>query len=51
MDVNGANQRNLTHSRFPENYPAWSPNGNWLAFSRYTVNNEIFIMTVDGKCP
>jgi Tol biopolymer transport system component len=51
MNADGSNQRNLTRSRFPENYPAWSLNGNWLTFSRFTVNNEIFIMSVDGKCP
>lgn len=51
MDADGRNQRNLTNSIFDENYPAWSLDGNWLAFSRYTTNNEIFIMTIDGVCP
>jgi Tol biopolymer transport system component len=45
----GGTERNLTQSPFDEDYPAWSPDSNWLAFSRYTTNNEIFVMTVSGK--
>jgi len=48
MDGDGRNQRNLTNSPFDENYPAWSPDGNWLAFSRFTTNNEVFLMTIAG---
>lgn len=50
IDLRSADgERNLTNSPFDENYPAWSLDGNWLAFSRYTTNNEIFVMTVDGN--
>jgi TolB protein len=45
----GGTERNLTQSPFDEDYPAWSPDSNWLVFSRYTTNNEIFVMTVSGK--
>ncbi len=48
IDVDSRTLRNLTNSPFDENYPAWSPGGKWLAFSRFTTNNEIFVMTVDG---
>ncbi len=48
-DLASGEERNLTNSPFDENYPAWSLDGNWLAFSRYTTNNEIFVMTVDGN--
>lgn len=47
--LSGGAERNLTNSPFDENYPAWSLDGNWLAFSRYTTNNEIFVMTLDGN--
>jgi Tol biopolymer transport system component len=45
----GGTERNLTQSRLDEDYPSWSPDGKWLAFSRYTKNDEIFVMTVDGR--
>jgi len=48
IDVDGRNLRNLTNSPFDENYPSWSPDGKWLAFSRFTDNNDIFVMSLDG---
>ncbi|MFN8456929.1 MAG: hypothetical protein U0401_20070 [Anaerolineae bacterium] len=48
-DLASGEERNLTNSPFDENYPAWSLDGNWLAFSRYTTNNEIFVMTLQGE--
>jgi TolB protein len=49
MDLSGRNLRNLTNSPFDENYAKWSADGNWLAFSRFTLNNEIFVMSRDGE--
>jgi Tol biopolymer transport system component len=42
---------NLTASpRADENYPAWSPDGKWLAFSRQVdEHDEVFVMTGDGQ--
>jgi Tol biopolymer transport system component len=42
---------NLTASpRADEDYAAWSPDGNWLAFSRQVDGqDEIFVMTADGQ--
>ncbi len=48
IDVSGNNERNLTDSTEKEEYPAWSPDGNWLAFSRFIPDAEIFVMTIDG---
>ena len=31
-----------------ENFPAWSRDGTWLAFTRFTTNGEIFIMPSAG---
>ena len=49
MNVDGSNVRNLTRSPQDEDFPTWSLDGNWLAFSRFTVNNEIFVMAADGS--
>jgi len=51
MNADGSQPRNLTNSIFLENFPAWSPDGQWIAFSRSTEppdNNEIFVMTATG---
>jgi Tol biopolymer transport system component len=42
---------NLTDSpRADEDYLAWSPDGNWLAFSRQVDgHDEIFVMTANGE--
>jgi Tol biopolymer transport system component len=48
MDANGDNRRNLTRSREDERYPVWSPDGNWLAFTRFMPDQEIFVMRTDG---
>jgi len=42
---------NLTASpRADEDYVAWSPDGNWLAFSRQVDgHDEIFVMTAQGE--
>ena len=52
MNADGSQPRNLTNSIFPENFPAWSADGHWIAFSRFTDppgNNEIFVMTATGE--
>ena len=47
-DVDGSNQRNLTRWPEVERYPAWSLDGNWLAFTRSVPDQEIFLMRSDG---
>ena len=52
MDSDGRNPRNLTQSPFAENYATWSPDGRWIAFTRYigeSGKTEIFVMTADGR--
>jgi Tol biopolymer transport system component len=46
----GSGQVNLTNTSFDEHCPAWSPDGNWLAFH---VNNgrETYISKVCTTCP
>ena len=56
MDVDGANISNLTsiivdaNGNTPsyQSGPAWSPDGNWLAF---TSDGDIFAMAMDGSRP
>lgn len=48
MNADGSNVRNLTNSLQDEDFPTWSLDGNWLAFTRYTDNTEIFIMAANG---
>lgn len=48
MDMDGANQTNLTNSDSPEDYVTWSPDGEKLAFVGTTNggNREVFILNV-----
>jgi dipeptidyl aminopeptidase/acylaminoacyl peptidase len=48
VNVDGTNLRNLTNSPYDEDFPAWSLDGRWISFTRYTDNTEIFLMTADG---
>jgi Tol biopolymer transport system component len=54
IDSNGSNLRKIPNSPLHVNYPAWSPDGNWLTFSVSTRRQDhkpdaIFIMTVTGE--
>jgi TolB protein len=48
VDVAADALHNLTNSPTDEDFPAWSLDGTGIAFTRYTDNTEIFIMTADG---
>lgn len=59
MDVKGGTPINLTHSPEPEYEVAWSPAGDYLAFSREVIvgqesdlplrNSELWLMQLEGK--
>ena len=50
MDVNGKNLRNLTNHPGRDKLPAWSPDGQEIAFSsRRGGDYDIYVMDVDGK--
>src|SRR5512133_317506 len=47
---NGAELTNLTQDPAEDTQPAWSPDGEWLAFlSNRTGKNEVFVETVAGS--
>jgi Tol biopolymer transport system component len=49
MDIDGANQTNLTNSPADNFNPAWSPDGTAIAFaSERDGNREIYVMDADG---
>ena len=50
IDADGNNQRNLTDSPGVDQFPAWSPDGQRIAFSsRRDGEGEIYVMDADGK--
>jgi uncharacterized repeat protein (TIGR01451 family) len=51
MNPDGTGQVNLTNSAVSESNPAWSPDGNRIAFDRITgsgFNRELYVMFADG---
>jgi TolB protein len=49
-DLDGGHATNLTNSPAFDGWPAWSPDGAWLAFaSNKQGNHEIFVMRPDGS--
>lgn len=49
VNADGSNPHNLTPRDSLENHPAWSPDGQWIAFSRWINGRpQLFVMTKDG---
>jgi Tol biopolymer transport system component len=46
MNSDGTNPERLTDS-FMDSYPAWSPDGRYIAFSRCPLNYESYIFTIN----
>lgn len=54
MEADGSNPINLTNSDMGESGPAWSPDGQMIAFSRAFNNDgamDIFTIALDGSAP
>ena len=52
VDINGENLQQLTAHPAPDLHPAWSPNGQWIAFqSERDGDRTIYRMEVDGANP
>ena len=50
MNADGSEVTRLTSNRFQEDNPAWSPNGEQLAFEGFFEGRyEIFVMQADGS--
>ena len=52
VDINGENLRQLTEDPAQDLYPAWSPDGQWIAFwSNREGGNAVYLMDADGANP
>ena len=52
IDITGDNLRRLTDHPWQDLYPAWSPDGQWIAFwSNRDGGNAIYLMEADGTNP
>jgi Tol biopolymer transport system component len=47
MNADGSHVRRLTNAG-DDGYPAWSPNGARIAFSRYDPGSDVYVMNADG---
>jgi TolB protein len=49
-DLDGGNAQNLSNSPWFDGWPAWSPDGAWIAFaSNRRQNYQIYVMRTDGS--
>src|SRR5262249_45932575 len=48
MDSDGAHRRALGLTQTVNSQPAWSPDGDWLAFTGESVYPDVFIIRPDG---
>ena len=52
VDITGENLQQLTDHPRQDLYPAWSPDGQWIAFwSNRDGGNAIYLMEADGANP
>jgi len=51
MEANGSNQKRLTNDKVDDVFPAWSPNGTQIAWTRggRGPEGEIWVMNADGS--
>ena len=54
-NIDGSNERNVSNSSAFDGWPAWSPDGRWIAFSSNRLGpkntGQIFIVSADGGEP
>jgi TolB protein len=48
IDNDGSARRRLTHDKWINSYPAWSPDGRRIAFTGNLGRNVIYVMNADG---
>jgi TolB protein len=52
MNLDGSAQINITNNPSADQFPWWSPNGDWIVFTtNRTGNNEVFIIRTNGTEP
>ena len=50
MNADGTNSVRLTNNGYGDEYPAWSPDGNQIAFaSQRDGNYEIYVIDLDSQ--
>ena len=53
INADGTNRVRLTHNSLEDSYPAWSPDGSKIAFTRHRplATRNIYVMNADGTNP
>jgi len=49
MKAGGSGQTNVTNHPAPDGFPAWSPDGQKIAFASNRGNYDVFVMNADGS--